>query len=183
MADGVSAQLLASPVEVPRRVLLIDGEMPANLLQERGRTLIAGSVNTLPSEDYCRILAMDRQALGVSLNLANPDHQRRIEDQLDGAEFLIFDNISTLVISGRENDAESWDSMQGWLLQLRRQGLTAALVAHAGRSENPRGTSKREDVLDTIIQLKRPSDYEAQEGARFEVRVVKGRGLYGPLGL
>ena len=50
---------------------------------------------------------------------------------------------------------------------------------HAGRSGNARGTSKREDVLDTVIQLTRPADYVPDEGARFEVHLTKARGIFG----
>ena len=46
-------------------------------------------------------------------------------------------------------------------------------------SENARGTSKREDVLDTVIQLKHPADYDVDEGARFEVHLTKARGVHG----
>jgi putative DNA primase/helicase len=42
-----------------------------------------------------------------------------------------------------------------------------------------RGTSRREDVLDTVIQLKRPKDYEPEDGARFEVHFTKHRGFTG----
>jgi len=31
-----------------------------------------------------------------------------------------------------------------------------------------RGTSKGEDVMDSVIALKRPDDYTAKQGARFE---------------
>ena len=93
---------------------------------------------------------------------------------------LILDNRSTLVYAGRENDAESWDAMQPWLLRLQRANRTVLLVDHAGRGgAAARGTSKREDVLDTIIHLKRPSDYEPDQGARFEVHLEKARGVYG----
>jgi putative DNA primase/helicase len=34
-------------------------------------------------------------------------------------------------------------------------------------------------VLDTVIQLKRPKDYEAEDGARFEVHFTKHRGFAG----
>lgn len=165
--------------EKPRRVLMIDGEMPAELLQERIRTMMRGADKPLPAAEWFRVIAMDRQELGVALNLALPEHQGRIEEHLEGAELLILDNISTLVHGGRENDAESWDSMQPWLLHLRRRGVSVLLIAHAGRGENARGTSKREDVLDTVIQLRRPDDYEPEEGARFEVRITKGRGVFG----
>ena len=71
----------------------------------------------------------------------------------------MLDNLSTLVNGGRENDAESWDEMQGWLLQLRRRGVTVlSSTTRVGRKA--RGTSKREDMLDTVINLKRPEDYD-----------------------
>jgi putative DNA primase/helicase len=122
---------------------------------------------------------MDCQPLGTSLNLARPEHQEAVEERLDGAELLVLDNLSTLVNGGRENDAESWDSMQGWLLHLRRKGLTVLLIHHSGRGDNARGTSKREDVLDTVVYLKRPEDYDPEEGARFEVHLTKARGIAG----
>ena len=42
-----------------------------------------------------------------------------------------------------------------------------------------RGTSRKEDVLDTVISLSRPPGYSATEGARFEVRFTKSRGFWG----
>lgn len=163
----------------PRRVLYIDGEMPQETLQARARTLMAATSHRPPQDDYLRLLSMDRQPLGVSINLADPEHQAAVEAQLDGAELLVIDNLSTLVNGGPENDAQSWDAMQAWLLKLRRQGISVLLVHHAGRGDNARGTSKREDVLDTVIQLKRPDDYDPEEGARFEVHLTKARGIFG----
>jgi hypothetical protein len=157
----------------PRQVLYVDGEMPGADLQERLRML--GPVNT----GNFRLLPMDEQDVGVSLNLNNRDSQRAVERLLGAAELLVLDNRSTLVVGGRENDAESWDPMQGWLLQLRRRGVSVLLVEHEGRSGNPRGTSKREDVLDTLIHLKHPDDYRAEDGARFEVHLTKARGIFG----
>jgi putative DNA primase/helicase len=126
---------------------------------------------------------MDRQELGMSLNLAKPEHQAALEPNLVGVELLVIDNISTLVSGGRENDADSWDAMQAWLLQLRRQGISVLLIHHAGRGDNARGTSKREDVLDTVIHLKRPEDYDPEQGARFEVHLTKARGVFGDAAL
>lgn len=133
----------------------------------------------LPSSNHFRFLAMDMQDLGVGINLALPEDQAIVESQIGNAELIVFDNLSTLVIDGRENDAESWDSMQAWLLRLRRMGKTVLLIHHAGRGENARGTSKREDVLDTVIRLKRPENYQPTEGARFEVHLTKARGVFG----
>jgi putative DNA primase/helicase len=64
------------------------------------------------------------------------------------------------------------------ILDLRRRGV--AVVHHAGVNGRQRGTSRREDTLDTVIALRRPSDYLATQGARFEVHFEKGRGLFWP---
>ena len=156
-----------------RKVLIVDGEMPAKDLQDRLKSVHPEALKNI------RILALDSQDLGESINLSNPEDQRRIEEQLGDTEFLILDNRSTLVSCGRENDAESWTAMQAWLLRLRRRGVAVLLLEHAGRNGEARGTSKREDVLDTVIQLKRPADYEMEDGARFEVHLTKARGVTG----
>jgi putative DNA primase/helicase len=164
----------------PQNVLYVDGEMPGRLLQERLDAILAGTERIPPDWDKSfRLLAMDTQDIGLSLNLANPSDQKRLDDKLDDTNLLVLDNLSTLVHGGRENDAESWDAMQAWLLQLRRRGISVLLVHHAGRSDNARGTSKREDVLDTVIHLKQPDDYQTEEGARFEVHLTKARGVHG----
>jgi putative DNA primase/helicase len=98
---------------------------------------------------------------------------------LKGAELLVLDNLSSLVGAGRENDAESWDATQAGFLHLRRRGVSVLMIHHAGRGENARGTSKREDVLDIVIYLHRPHDYSPEQGAQFEVHLKKARDIYG----
>jgi putative DNA primase/helicase len=65
--------------------------------------------------------------------------------------------------------------MQNWLLQLRRRGIAVLLVHHAGTNGRQRGTSRREDALDTVIALRRPEDYSPEQGARFEIHFEKLR--------
>ena len=69
--------------------------------------------------------------------------------------------------------------MTSCYLGLRRRGISVLLIHHAGKGGMQRGTSRREDVLDTTIQLKRPKDYEPEDGARFEVHFTKHRGFTG----
>src|SRR5271166_1020948 len=65
--------------------------------------------------------------------------------------------------------------MQTWLLRLRREGISVLLVHHAGTNGRQRGTSRREDALDTVIALRRPEDYSPEQSARFEIHFEKLR--------
>jgi putative DNA primase/helicase len=49
------------------------------------------------------------------------------------------------------------------------------LIYHAGTNGRQRGTSRREDALDTVIALRRPEDYSPEQGARFEIHFEKLR--------
>ena len=93
---------------------------------------------------------------------------------------MIVDNLSTLCPSLKENNADSWVPVQEWVLSLRRANKSAVLIHHGGKGGTQRGTSRKEDVMDTVIALRRPPDYSATEGARFEIHFEKSRGFYGP---
>ncbi len=105
--------------------------------------------------------------------------QAELEPWLDGVELLDPRQPVEPDRGVRENDADAWSPIQQWLLRLRRRGLSVLIVHHAGKRGEQRGTSRREDVLDTSISLRRPADYAPTEGARFEVHIEKGRGIHG----
>jgi putative DNA primase/helicase len=163
----------------PRRVLLVDGEMPAAALQERLASIVASASDIDLDPSNLKILAADLIDTGGVGNLASPDAQNELDQWLDGVDLLILDNLSSLTAVVRDNDAESWGPIQKWLLKLRRRGIAVLIVHHAGKGGQQRGTSRREDVLDTSISLRRPADYSPAEGARFEVHYEKHRGFYG----
>jgi putative DNA primase/helicase len=50
---------------------------------------------------------------------------------------------------------------------------------HAGKNKSQRGTSKREDLLDMVITLKHPTDYDPSDGLRCEVHFEKTRAMLG----
>ena len=162
----------------PRRVLVIDGEMPAIVLQERLAAIVDASDLEPPAPDFLRILPMDLQN-GGNLDLSDEACHPALEAAMEGAELLIVDNISTLARGGRENEAESWLPVQQWALHQRRAGRSVVFIHHAGKGGQQRGTSRREDVLDTVVALRRPTDYQPDEGARFEVHFEKSRGFHG----
>lgn len=162
----------------PRRVLVIDGEMPASTLQERLRAIAESATTRPPEAGFLRFLAADMQP-ERGLDLSHDGDQLDLEDVLDGAEVIIADNLSTLVAGGKENEGESWLPVQQWALGQRRKGRSVLFMHHAGKGGTQRGTSRREDVLDSVIALRRPSDYDPAEGARFELHFEKSRGFHG----
>ena len=148
-------------------------------LQERLADIWSNSECKLEDPDYFRLIPFDTFVDGVTPDLSTPEGQKVIEPYLDDSELVIVDNLSTLCRSGKENEAESWGCIQAWALQQRRKGRSVLFVHHAGKGGEQRGTSRREDVLDTVIRLANPEDYEPTDGARFVVSFTKSRGFHG----
>jgi putative DNA primase/helicase len=180
LAVSTGASFLRWQAPKARRVLLIDGEMPAPALQELLKTVLEAAP-VKPAPEMFQVLAADLlEEIGIG-NLADPKVQHEINQLVDdrGTEFLMLDNLSSLTAVLRDNDEASWQSMKSWLLGLRRRSISVLLHHHAGKGGDQRGTSAREDVLDTVISLRHPSDYRQEEGCRFEVHYTKHRGFYG----
>jgi hypothetical protein len=115
---------------------------------------------------------------GKVLNLTNPFVQAAILDDClrRKLEVLILDNLSCLFTGIKENDADAWELVLPWLLELRRNRIAVIIIAHAGRNGFMRGTSRREDAANWIIQLAEAKDEgEIQNGAKFVARFVKNR--------
>lgn len=162
----------------PRRVLYLDGEMPLAAVQQRFADLVAVA-DTEPDDDFLRIMTPDLQGDFLMPNLATEEGQARLEPYLAGVDLVVVDNLATLARTGRSNDEDHWLPVQEWILRLRRRGMSVLLIHHASKNGSQRGTAAKEDVLDTVIRLTRPRDYEAEQGARFEVTLTKARGLCG----
>ncbi|MGH8274900.1 MAG: AAA family ATPase [Gammaproteobacteria bacterium] len=161
-----------------RRVLYLDGEMPGAVLQERVAR-IAASAETEPPGGFLRFVTPDVQA-GPLPDLATTEGQEQYGDALQGVNLIIVDNLSCLARrGGKENEAESWLTMADWALRQRAAGRAVMFIHHSGKGGAQRGTSRREDLLDWVIALRRPMDYLYKEGARFTVEFEKARGLVG----
>jgi len=172
LAVASGGPLLRWTAPNPRRVLYVDGEMPLASLQERLRAIALGLGRGIPNEGF-RILAADGADGGI--NLGSEEGQRLLEPLFDNINLLILDNLSTLCTTGSESASDAWVPMQNWLLKLRRKGIAVLFIHHAGTNGRQRGTSRREDALDTVIALRRPEDYSPEQGARFEIHFEKLR--------
>lgn len=103
----------------------------------------------------------------------------KILDARPDIRVVIFDNISCLFSGINEDSKQDWEPINAWLIRLRHRGLSIVLVHHAGKGGQQRGTSGREDSLDTVIQLARPTGGDAREGCHFELSFTKCRSVTG----
>jgi hypothetical protein len=161
-------------VHKPRRVLYVDGEMAFDGIRERDTAL-----TTAPADG---MFYLQHEALfhdtGQVLNLTKPIVQTALLEQCqrEQMEVLILDNLSCLFTGIKENDADAWELVLPWLLELRRNRIAVIFIAHAGRNGFMRGTSRREDAAFWVIQLTEAKEAcEIQNGARFVARFVKNR--------
>lgn len=177
-AGAVGGRFLKWKAMKPIRVLYIDGEMPAIVMQERlSRIIKANSIESFNHENL-KIITPDLQNKPIP-DLASKEGKENLMEYCDDFDLLILDNLSTLSRSGKENEAESWVPIQELALELRKKGKSVLFIHHSGKTGLQRGTSRKEDILDTVITLKHPKGYSPEEGARFEVHFEKNRGFYG----
>ncbi len=162
----------------PKRVLYVDGEMPAISIKERLFKISLSSIGKIQNPNFFRIINDGIEDNKIR-DLGSWDGQADINELIDEFDVLILDNLSCLIKSGDENEAGSWVVVQEWLLCLRKLGKTVLIIHHAGKSGKQRGTSKKEDVLDTVMALRKPKDWSASNGARFEIHYEKNRGFEG----
>ena len=96
-----------------------------------------------------------------------------MEPLLHDVDLLILDNLSTLCTTGSEMPATlEFPCKIGCCSRGCKASPFCSYTMTNGRQ---RGTSRREDALDTVIALRRPDDYSPEQGARFEVHVEKLR--------
>ncbi|MEY4569974.1 MAG: hypothetical protein RLZZ398_1413 [Verrucomicrobiota bacterium] len=162
-----------------RRVLIIDGEMNLPASQERLRMLNCDSDRLLLLHHEIIFNATDGK---VSLNLADPKQQQDVCALIKnmGVQVVVIDNLSCLFRGVAENEADAWEAVLPWLLDLRRAGISVVVIAHAGRNGQMRGTSRREDSAHWVLSLEPAHDESGDfNGTRFVSRFTKNRNSVG----
>lgn len=160
-------------------VLYIDGEMPLDELRQRA-VLLAEKPS--PTSLFFLTGEMVYTRLGCDLVLTEETMRHAVGDILDAhpeIRVVILDNVSCLFSGISEDRKEDWEPISAWLVRLRHRGLSVVLIHHAGKAGQQRGTSGREDALDTVIALDWPPNYDPQEGCHFQLRFTKARSVKG----
>jgi hypothetical protein len=129
----------------PRKVLLVDGEMSAEDLQERAASLI-GTVEGIDREAAAanlHILSRNWQQEDVAFpdlgdregRPGRPSGQDVVFEEAKRcrAELLLLDNYATLAEVADENDAAAMTPTLAFLLRLKTARIGCVLVHHSGK--------------------------------------------------
>ncbi len=175
--DAVTRGENLGPWECKKSVpcLFLDGEMTVSDDHERIENLKLYTDRKNPlyiySDAYANQLGLPRA------HLANESWRQKMKQILLTRKIKLWvaDNLASLSSGLDENSKKDWDPINSWLLELRFAGIATIMPHHTNKVGGQRGTSAREDNLDTSIMLKKPYDYTSDDGARFIVHFGKAR--------
>lgn len=177
LASG--AQFLEYKAPKPVKVLYIDGEMRGAVLQSRLITIAKHYPTFIP--ENLEIITPDNMPSFIVPKICQPNTQAWINDLIKENKFdvVFFDNLSTLSTVD-ENMGNEWNVIQDWFIRIRADGCGIVLVHHTGDNvEKQRGSSKRKDILDTVILLKKGHTSTNDIPLHFNISYHKSRNFYG----
>jgi putative DNA primase/helicase len=160
-------------------VLYVDGEMMLDELKQRITALLPEAPK---APLYILSGEVTHNRLEHDLVLSDAGARESLLKLLDAKKdirVIILDNISCLFPGIDEDKKRDWEPVNAWLIKMRRRGIAVILIHHSGKGGQQRGTSGREDALDTVIQLARPTNYDPRDGCHFELSFNKARSVKG----
>ncbi|MDA8625254.1 AAA family ATPase [Alphaproteobacteria bacterium] len=169
-------------VSEPQSVLVIDGEMTAEELRRKMAAALQQYGIEASEVHNIAYLSRDYGNIGFS-DLSSPEARKQIVHQARDFDIVAIDNLSCLINQGSENEAESFRPVRNLLLDLKSDGKTSICLHHTGKNgDKPRGTSTREDSMDTVIRLRKSDFHSATDGASFLLDFYKTRSFFGDAG-
>jgi len=159
-------------------VLYVDGEMLPQMMRDR----ISGLQKNLGEKRnklFILSSGLNLQNGKSPINIAKPEWREFILNQVieKNIKSMFLDNISALTPGVEENDSTAWDEIARWGTEVKQTGCSLIFIHHAGKGGQQRGTSAREDSLDTVISLKPTSSLNA--GVDVDVVFEKSRHIAG----
>ena len=149
-----------------RKVLIIDGEMNVQDLQERTEFLLrtrgVDGVDRRALDD--NLLFMPRQYQNPRsefYDITDPASQERILTRMEreDAEVIVIDNLTTCADSLEdENAAAAFRPVMSFLMKMKQANKTAIVVHHANKAgTDARGSTALEATFEVKLGLQRPS--------------------------
>jgi len=160
-------------------VMYVDGEMLPQHMQKRANSLKC-NLNGKEKNWYILSSGLNLQNGGSAINIAKTYWQDYISQEVKTKDIklLFLDNIAALTPGIEENESSSWDIIASWFVKVKQTGCAIILVHHAGKGGQQRGTSAREDALDTVIALK-PNTSDSTVGVDVDIIFEKSRHIAG----
>jgi len=154
----------------PIRCLFLDGEMvPQDIIERTGELGIDRVY--IYSDSYANSLGLPRA------NLLSETWRTTMKRFLTtrGIKLWVIDNLASVAGGIDENIKKDWDPVNQWLLELRFAVIATIMLHHTNKEGTQRGTSAREDNIDNSMVLKRPFNYQAEDGCKFILHFTKAR--------
>jgi hypothetical protein len=167
-------------VPQPRRVLIIDGEMPSELIKARLADLsrrlgsAPDGLSVLSREDFPDMepLNVERRARDGAVSYPGQDFITRVIEELT-PDLVVFDNIQAL-LTGDPKEPMTWQPVIPFTLELSRLRIGQIWVHHTGINETRGyGDKTREWQLSNVIMLRRREADNAE--IAFDLEFTKAR--------
>jgi Bifunctional DNA primase/polymerase, N-terminal/AAA domain len=171
LVKGKAGDFLGFHSDGGNRVLLVDGELPERLLQQRLASFVGSGTG-----DFLRVRSLAQTKDGYLPPLADPKQQEEFIANLSAwrPQVIILDT-KTALFKHDTNEQAALLAVNEFLIQLRSKGFTVITTHHAGKNGTQRGRTDNDDITDLIIQLKARSDWAPGMGLEFSLEFEKVR--------
>lgn len=151
-------------------VLLCDGELPPQDLQDRLKELVGVSHGLFKMMDTSHLPG------NIFPAMSDPDYQKEFIRQVDELkpDIVIFDTL-TACFRFDTNDTDMWTLVNQFFIDLRNKEYCTVVSHHAGKNNTQRGRTDAEDNMDVVLKLDMPAGHEPGMGLEFVVTYEKYR--------
>lgn len=155
------------------KVLYLDTELCQSLLKSRSLQLAKSQAFDTP-EDGITFITPDLFKSGETPPINTPDGQAFYNCLMQTHNILIIDNYCTGIVPGKkETEEDTWRNVENWLKKLRGAGKAVLLVHHAGKSGQQLGTSRKEHIMNWMIELKNVRGIDGEDGIKLWLKFEK----------
>lgn len=150
------------------RILLIDSEMPVEDLQWRFRAICCG-LGLEPEGVLKNVSVRSFIHEGRNLTLDSESGWKDLEPDLDRADIIIVDSLSSVFPSAMSPDFSGTEALNKFYAWCKKRGKTAIVIDHQGKKgDTPFGSMGKDIGLDVVLQLNGEGEWKT-------VRVTKSR--------
>lgn len=159
------------------RGLIVDMEMRSPILADRLQSIDEGASRQLIGDEL-QVITLD-QLGGHAWNFCESSDRKAFVNCIGDAEVVLLDNYNRLTSETRECQFElqQWKRWEKLLVWLRNQNKAVILIHHSGKSGEQLGTSQRENLMDTVIEIQQ--DKTDSDNLSMILQFTKARNFFG----